>query len=52
MLFSKSLVDEFIKNNIQITVFSDKNISPDEAKNLFDNNVSSIFLDDPTDYCK
>ena len=33
-LFSKSLVDEFKKNNIQINVYSDKNISADVAKNL------------------
>ena len=51
-LFSKSVIDKFIKNNIQITVFSDKNISSDDAKNLWDNNVSSIFLDDPGTYLK
>ena len=50
--FSKSVVDEFEKNNIQITVYSDKNISLDEAKNLWDNKVSSIFVDDPSDYFK
>ena len=50
--FSKSVVDEFKKNNIQITVYSDKNISPDEAKNLWDNKVSSIFVDDPSAYLK
>ena len=51
-IFSKSLVDQFKKNNIQITVYSDKNISADEAKNLWDNNVSSIFVDDPSTYLK
>jgi glycerophosphoryl diester phosphodiesterase len=50
--FSKSLVDKFTKNNIQITVYSDKNISVDEAKNLWNNNVSSIFVDDPSSYLK
>lgn len=48
--FSKSILDEFKKNNIQITVYSDKNITPDEAKNLWDDNVASIFVDDPSDY--
>jgi glycerophosphoryl diester phosphodiesterase len=48
--FSKSIVDEFEKNNIKMTVYSDKNISANEAKNLWNNNVSSIFVDDPTNY--
>lgn len=50
--FSKSLVDEFKKNNIQITIYSDKNISPNDAKDLWNNNVTSIFIDDPSDYFK
>ena len=51
-LFSKSLVDEFKKNNIQVNVYSDKNISANVAKNLWNNNVSSIFVDDPSTYLK
>ena len=51
-LFSKSLVDKFNKNNIQITVYADKNISADLAKHLWDNKVSSIFVDDPTTHLK
>ena len=51
-LFSKSLVDDFKKNNIQITVFSNKNIPLDVAKDLWDNKVSSIFIDDPSTYLK
>ena len=50
--FSKSIVDEFKKNNIQIVVYSDNNISTDEAKNLWNNNVASIFVDDPRLYFK
>lgn len=49
---NKSIIDEFKKNNIQITVYSDKNISADEAKNLWNNNVTSIFVDDPNEYFK
>jgi len=49
-LFSQSVVDQFNKNNIEITVYSDKNISPNESKNLWDSNVSSIFVDDPRAY--
>ena len=48
--FSKSIVDEFNKNNIQITVYADKNISVDDAKNLWSSNVMSIFVDDPRCY--
>jgi len=48
--FSQSIVDEFEKNNIQITVYSEKNISFDDAKNLWNNKVSSIFVDDPSNY--
>ena len=50
--FSKLIVDEFEKNNIQITIYSDKNISPDDAKELWNNNVASIFIDDPSEYFK
>ena len=49
-LFFISLLDQFKKNNIQINVYSDKNISADVAQNLWDNGVSSIFVDDPTAY--
>ena len=51
-LFSKSVVEEFKKNNIQINVYSDKNITVDEERNLWDNKVSSIFVDDPRGYLK
>ena len=51
-LFSKSLVNKFIENNIQITLYSDKNISADVAKKLWNDNVSSIFVDDPSSYIK
>ena len=48
--FSSDIADEFEKNNILVTIYSDKNISPEEAKNLWQNKVSSIFVDDPSDY--
>lgn len=48
--YSKLVVDEFKKNNILITVYSDKNISSNDAKELWNNNVASIFIDDPRDY--
>ena len=51
-IFSKSVVEEFIKNNIQVTVYADNNINIDEANNLWNSGVSSIFIDDPRSYMK
>ena len=48
--FSKLIADEFNKNKIKINVYSDKNITANEAKNLWFNNVESVFVDDPSDY--
>ena len=49
-LFSNSVVNHFVENEIQVTVYSDNNISKVEAHNLWNNNVTSIFIDDPTEY--
>jgi hypothetical protein len=49
-LFSNSIVNKFIENNIQVTVYADNNISKVQAHNLWNNNVTSIFIDDPTEY--
>ena len=49
-LFSKSIVSKFVKNEIQVTVYHDKNISEVKAHNLWSNKVSSIFIDDPSEY--
>ncbi|MBD1147266.1 hypothetical protein IDH28_00360 [Pelagibacterales bacterium SAG-MED31] len=48
--FSKSIINDFINHNIIITVYSGQNISLNEAKNLWSNNVTSVFVDDPTEY--
>ena len=48
--FSTSLVDRFVENGIKITVYSDRNITLNEAKNLWDNKVASIFIDDPNEF--
>ena len=48
--FSRSLVDRFVENGIKITVYSDRNITLNEAKNLWDNKVASIFIDDPNEF--
>ena len=48
--FSRSLVDRFVENGIKITVYSDRNITVNEAQNLWDNKVTSIFIDDPNEF--
>ncbi|MDA9629151.1 glycerophosphodiester phosphodiesterase family protein [Pelagibacteraceae bacterium] len=48
--FSNSIVNQFIENEIQVTVYADNNISKVQAHNLWNNNVTSIFIDDPTEY--
>ncbi len=48
--FSKSIVDQFLENEIQITVYADKNISEAQAQNLWSHKVASIFIDDPSEY--
>ena len=48
--FSNSVVNQFVENEIQVTVYADNNISKVEAHNLWNNKVTSIFIDDPTEY--
>ncbi len=48
--FSNTIVNKFIENYIQVTVYADNNISKVQAHNLWSNNVTSIFIDDPTEY--
>ena len=48
--FSNSIVNKFIENDIQVTVYADNNISKVQAHDLWNNNVTSIFIDDPTEY--
>ena len=48
--FSNSIVNKFIENDIQVTVYAENNISKVQAHNLWNNNVTSIFIDDPTEY--
>ncbi len=48
--FSNFIVKKFLENEIQVTVYADKNISRSEANNLWNNKVNSIFIDDPTEF--
>ena len=50
LMFEHHIVDQFDVNNIQINVYADRNILPDEAKYLWNNKVASIFVDDPSGY--
>jgi len=50
--FSDLIVNKFVENEIQVTVYSDKNISEAQAQDLWRNNVTSIFVDDATNYFK
>ena len=47
---SNSIVSKFKENDIQVTVYADNNISKVQAHDLWNNNVTSIFIDDPTEY--
>ena len=49
-LFSNFVVQQFVENEIQVTVYADNNISEVQAQNLWSNKVASIFIDDPTEY--
>ena len=48
--FNNSIINQFIENDIQVTVYSDDNITEVQAQNLWSNNVASIFVDDPSEY--
>ena len=45
-----SLVKELTNSNILVTVYSGKNISIKDAQNLWEKKVTSVFVDDPTNY--
>ena len=48
--FSDTVVNELINCGILVTVYSDTNIPIKEAQNLWEKKVTSIFVDDPTNY--
>jgi len=48
--FSNFIVNQFEENDIKVTVYADKNIPEVQAQNLWSNKVSSIFIDDPSEY--
>ena len=48
--FSDTIVNELINNKILVTVYSEQNIPIKEARNLWEKKITSVFVDDPTDY--
>ena len=48
--FSDTVVNELSNCDILVTVYSGKNIPIKEAQNLWEKKVTSVFVDDPTDY--
>ncbi len=49
-VFSKSIVNKFVENEIQVTVYADNNITKAQAINLWNSKVTSIFVDDPSEF--
>ena len=48
--FSDAVVNELTNRDILVTVYSGKNIPIKEAQNLWEKKVTSVFVDDPTNY--
>ena len=48
--FSDTVVNELSNCDILVTVYSGKNIPIKEAQHLWEKKVTSVFVDDPTDY--
>ena len=48
--FSDAVINELINCDILVTVYSEKNIPIKEAQNLWEKKVTSVFVDDPTNY--
>ena len=48
--FSDLVVNDLTNHDILVTIYSGKNISIKEAQNLWEKKVTSIFVDDPSDY--
>ena len=49
---SDDVIDIFFKNKIFISVYSDKNITTEQAAYLWNRGIKSIFSDDPTELLK
>ena len=53
--FNKNIINSFVMNemkrhNLITTIYSEKNLKPNEANELWSMGVKSIFIDDPTEF--
>ena len=48
--FSDLVVNDLTNHDILVTIYSGKNISIKDAQNLWEKKVTSVFVDDPSDY--
>ena len=49
-LVNSDVIDITLSNNLILTIFSDKNIRLEEAKELWNKGVTSIFVDNPKEF--
>mgnify|MGYP006166290179 CR=1 FL=1 len=49
-IISLNVINKFLSNNRQVTVYSEKNVKVSEAEVLWSMGVKSIFIDDPSDF--
>jgi len=49
-LINSEIIDIMLKNNLTITVYSEKNIKFNEANDLWGLGIKSIFIDDPKEF--
>ena len=49
-IVNSEVIDIILENNLLVTVYSNKNISVNEANQLWSKGVNSIFIDDPSKF--
>jgi len=49
-IINSDIINKISKHNLIITVFSEKNIKPSDAIELWSLGIHSLFIDDPTDF--
>ena len=49
-IINLEIIEKILNNNLLITVYSNKNLSVYEAKQLWSEGVKSIFIDDPKEF--
>ena len=49
-IINSDVMNEMKRHNLITTIYSEKNLKPSEANELWSMGVKSIFIDDPTEY--